>query len=105
MGLFGRKKSTPVSPISDDTPLSNEIQMSVATEQALLSALEMIVFHREAWNELVEHLEDMGVNAHISAEATEQYTEMNNRLRASLTVLSQESSIASELSIRLEMND
>ena len=77
--------------------LTNETQMNVAIDHALVTALEMIVWQKEAWNELVARLADNGLNVSITTEASEEYATFQNRLRACLVVVAQESSIPTDI--------
>jgi hypothetical protein len=106
--FFGRKKIEEATLFSEEGSLpilSQEVQVAVGMEQALLASMELVMFHKDAWNELVSRLAERGVYAEISEDARGEYEALMGRLRACLTVVAQESKVATELTNRLENND
>lgn len=77
----------PKKPESNDDVLGNQLQQDVATELALKASVDMVVFMVSAWNELVAEVESMDIHVHVSPEAENDYTEIMQRLRASLIVI------------------
>ena len=60
--------------------------MMIATEAALVAAVQMVIFQKEAWNDLVDDLEDRGVTVEISEEAKIEYAGIMLRIQAAFTV-------------------
>jgi len=61
-------------------------QMGVAQEVALSASLDVIRWQAEAWRDLTDALEDVGIQATISANAQVELDEMLAKLRASIVV-------------------
>lgn len=70
----------------DVPPLTDDVQLMVATESALVAAVELILLQREAWNELVEGLEESGMGVQISPQAAERFEMLMARLNAAMKV-------------------
>lgn len=64
----------------------NDTQFRVATEQGLLAVVDLARFQREAWNDLVDGLEDMGLSVNFSKEAYAEYDAIMERFHASFRV-------------------
>jgi hypothetical protein len=72
---------------SGDDALAVDAQVSIASELSLSAAVDMIVFLKTAWNELVSEVEAAGIYVGITAEAEKEYLDIMARLRASLIVM------------------
>jgi predicted cobalt transporter CbtA len=64
----------------------DDAQIRVATEAALQAAVDLIIFQREAWNDLVDAVTDVGVHVHISPAAQTEHDEILGRMKAALDV-------------------
>lgn len=69
--------------------LTSQEQIIIATEEALISAMQLIVFQTEVWNDLCADLLEHGIPVEMSIDAQKEYYEIFTRLRASLKVASE----------------
>lgn len=67
--------------------LDGETQIIIATEAALAAAVDWIVFQKNAWVELCDGLEAMGLVVGLSPEATDYLNATMKRLRAAMAVV------------------
>lgn len=64
----------------------DEIQMEVATETAMLAAIDIIRWQADAWNDLISAVQKVGVEVEVNEEAHQELDEMMGRLRAAISV-------------------
>ena len=77
--------------------LDGDIQVMIATEEALVAAMQMIVFQKEAWNDLCDALEERGVNVEMPHDAQVEYAALLLRMQAALTVAKQNLNITDDI--------
>ena len=71
----------------------NEMQLDIATETAMSTAVDIIKWQTAAWNEAVQAAEAYGIFITISPEASKELDEMVARLKAAMTVAQEVSQV------------
>lgn len=64
----------------------DEAQIRIATETALMAAVDLIEFQREAWNDLVGAVTEVGISVDISPQAQAEHDEILGRMKAAFAV-------------------
>jgi len=72
---------------SASSALPEEVQIQIATQEALAAAIEMIGLQSEVWEDLSDTIRDMGIYVELEFSTARRLDEVAKRLEASLDVV------------------
>jgi hypothetical protein len=72
--------------VIDFGALPDDVQLTVATEAALVACIDLVVLQKDVWNELVKELDERGIAVGVSPQAADRFEEVMTRLNAAMKV-------------------